>query len=158
MYSTLLLLYVWVAGDVSLFKNKTFVLKEKCKYKVRIYFYVQREIVSGLKYNQTGYRKGIKGESEATIYIYIYLCIYLYILLCISICVLKIKRTRKNVQEITYLGNHTCCKFYAACVRVKMSESKAVISMCPDPTKTLETPDVCCTVTLALMVAKIKCI
>ncbi|KAI0225728.1 Rho GDP-dissociation inhibitor 1 [Lamellibrachia satsuma] len=41
-------------------KKKTFILKEGCHYKVKIYFYVQREIVSGLKYNQKSYRKGLQ--------------------------------------------------------------------------------------------------
>ncbi|EFA83600.1 Rho GDP-dissociation inhibitor [Heterostelium album PN500] len=41
-------------------KNTPFVLKEECKYKIRIVFKVQHDIVSGLKYVNTAYRKGIK--------------------------------------------------------------------------------------------------
>ena len=50
------------AETMSEIKKKTFILKEGCQYKVKIYFYVQREIVSGLKYIQKSYRKGLQGE------------------------------------------------------------------------------------------------
>ncbi|XP_005097358.1 rho GDP-dissociation inhibitor 1 [Aplysia californica] len=40
-------------------KKECFTLKEGCKYQIKIYFYVQREIVSGLRYEHKVYRKGI---------------------------------------------------------------------------------------------------
>ncbi|KAK2193744.1 hypothetical protein NP493_7g07002 [Ridgeia piscesae] len=46
-------------------KKKTFILKEGCQYKVKIYFYVQREIVSGLKYIQKSYRKGLQVDKTS---------------------------------------------------------------------------------------------
>ena len=38
-------------------------LKEGCEYRVKIYFYVQRDIVQGLKYVQMTYKAGIRGKS-----------------------------------------------------------------------------------------------
>jgi Rho GDP-dissociation inhibitor len=42
-------------------KNHPFVLKEGTHYKIRVTFRVQHDIVSGLKYVNTVYRKGIRG-------------------------------------------------------------------------------------------------
>jgi RHO protein GDP dissociation inhibitor len=42
-------------------KKKVVVLKEDCQYQVKIMFYVQREIVQGLKYFQKTYKSGIRG-------------------------------------------------------------------------------------------------
>lgn len=47
-------------GDLEAFKNQSFVLKEGVEYKIKISFKVNREIVSGLKYVQQTYRKGVK--------------------------------------------------------------------------------------------------
>lgn len=47
-------------SDIDSIKKKPFVIKEGCKYRLKIYFYTQREIVSGLKYIQRSFRKGIK--------------------------------------------------------------------------------------------------
>jgi len=44
-------------------KKDSFTLKEGCKYRMKIYFHVQREIVSGLKYHQKVYKSGIKVDS-----------------------------------------------------------------------------------------------
>jgi len=52
-----------LSGELSELKKKAFVLKEGAAYRVKIYFYVQREIVTGLKYEQKSYRKGIKVDS-----------------------------------------------------------------------------------------------
>ncbi|KAJ8318480.1 hypothetical protein KUTeg_003571 [Tegillarca granosa] len=41
-------------------KDTPFVMKEGTQYRIRISFYVQRDIVTGLKYVQKVYRKGIK--------------------------------------------------------------------------------------------------
>ncbi|KAI8794585.1 rho GDP-dissociation inhibitor 1 [Biomphalaria glabrata] len=41
-------------------KKESFTLKEGCKYQIKIYFFVQREIVSGLRYEHKVYRKGIQ--------------------------------------------------------------------------------------------------
>ncbi|XP_071105710.1 rho GDP-dissociation inhibitor 1-like [Haliotis cracherodii] len=50
-----------LSGDLS--KLRTFIVKEGTQYKIKIYFYVQREIVSGLVYKQKIVRKGIKVEN-----------------------------------------------------------------------------------------------
>eukprot|EP01132_Coremiostelium_polycephalum_P003670 gene3670-4570_t len=47
-------------------KNKPFVLKENCHYKIRITFIVQHDIVSGLKNTNYVYRKGIRVQTEKT--------------------------------------------------------------------------------------------
>ena len=49
-------------GDVKALKDKPIVIKEGAPYKIKIVFRVQREIVSGLRYFQASYRKGIRGE------------------------------------------------------------------------------------------------
>ncbi|XP_059160376.1 rho GDP-dissociation inhibitor 1-like [Physella acuta] len=41
-------------------KKQCFTLKEGCKYQIKIYFFVQRDIVSGLRYEHKVYRKGIQ--------------------------------------------------------------------------------------------------
>ncbi|CAN9510776.1 unnamed protein product [Ophioblennius macclurei] len=47
-------------GDLEAFKSQSFVLKEGVEYKIQISFKVNREIVSGLKYVQQTFRKGVK--------------------------------------------------------------------------------------------------
>lgn len=44
-------------------KKESFTMKEGCKYQIKIYFYVQRDIVVGLRYEQKVYRKGIQVSS-----------------------------------------------------------------------------------------------
>eukprot|EP01115_Flamella_aegyptia_P006923 TRINITY_DN286_c7_g1_i1.p1 TRINITY_DN286_c7_g1~~TRINITY_DN286_c7_g1_i1.p1 ORF type:complete len:200 (-),score=75.45 TRINITY_DN286_c7_g1_i1:110-685(-) len=41
-------------------KSNPFTLKEKCKYKIKVQFRVQHDIVSGLKYVNNVYRKGVR--------------------------------------------------------------------------------------------------
>ncbi len=53
-----------LTGDLTTLKNKPFVLKEGTSYKIHIEFRVQREIVSGLRYMQEVYRKGIKVDKN----------------------------------------------------------------------------------------------
>ena len=45
-------------------KQSKIVLKEGCKYRVKILFYVQRDIVAGLRYEQKVYRKGVRGTVQ----------------------------------------------------------------------------------------------
>jgi len=47
-------------ADLDNMKKTPFVLKESSKYKIKISFKVQHEIVSGLKYVNAVYRKGIR--------------------------------------------------------------------------------------------------
>jgi len=47
-------------------KDQPFILKEGCSYKTRIAFKVQHELVTGLKYVNTVYRKGIRVDKEET--------------------------------------------------------------------------------------------
>ena len=53
---------IFVAVNLKEIEKKKFIVKEGCQYKVKIYFYVQRDIVQGLKYIQKTYRAGIKGQ------------------------------------------------------------------------------------------------
>nr|CAH0107348.1 unnamed protein product [Daphnia galeata] len=49
-----------LSGDLSQLKQTVFTIKEGVQYRIRIEFYVQHEIVTGLKYIQKTYRKGIQ--------------------------------------------------------------------------------------------------
>ncbi|RVE69275.1 hypothetical protein OJAV_G00076150 [Oryzias javanicus] len=49
-----------LTGDLSALKEKSFTLQEGVKYRLKIHFKVNREIVSGLKYRHVTYRKGVK--------------------------------------------------------------------------------------------------
>jgi len=49
-----------LTGDLEKLKSKSFVIQEGCHYQLKIYFYVQREIVTGLKYIQQSYRAGVR--------------------------------------------------------------------------------------------------
>jgi len=50
--------------DLVKMKNTPFTLKEGCNYKISIFFKVQHDIVSGLKYVNLVYRKGIRVAKE----------------------------------------------------------------------------------------------
>ncbi|XP_048869955.1 LOW QUALITY PROTEIN: rho GDP-dissociation inhibitor 1-like [Brienomyrus brachyistius] len=47
-------------GELDTLKKQSFVLKEGVEYKIKINFKVNKEIVSGLKYVQQTFRKGVK--------------------------------------------------------------------------------------------------
>ncbi|XP_076843760.1 rho GDP-dissociation inhibitor 1 [Brachyhypopomus gauderio] len=47
-------------GDLESFKKQSFILKEGVEYRIKINFKVNKEIVSGLKYVQQTFRKGVK--------------------------------------------------------------------------------------------------
>lgn len=47
-------------GDLESFKKQSFVLKEGVEYRIKISFKVNKDIVSGLKYVQQTFRKGVK--------------------------------------------------------------------------------------------------
>ncbi|ROL49765.1 Rho GDP-dissociation inhibitor 1 [Anabarilius grahami] len=47
-------------GDLESYKKQSFVLKEGVEYRIKISFKVNKEIVSGLKYVQQTFRKGVK--------------------------------------------------------------------------------------------------
>jgi Rho GDP-dissociation inhibitor len=47
-------------------KSKPFVLMEGCKYKIEVTFRVQHDIVSGLKYTNAVYRKGVRVDKQTT--------------------------------------------------------------------------------------------
>ncbi|XP_017283658.1 rho GDP-dissociation inhibitor 1 isoform X2 [Kryptolebias marmoratus] len=49
-----------LTGDLDNFKKNPFTLKEGVEYRVKINFKVNKDIVSGLKYNQQTFRKGVK--------------------------------------------------------------------------------------------------
>ncbi|XP_056143229.1 rho GDP-dissociation inhibitor 1 [Lampris incognitus] len=49
-------------GDLESFKKQAFVLKEGVEYRIKISFKVNKEIVSGLKYIQHTFRKGVRIE------------------------------------------------------------------------------------------------
>uniref|UniRef100_A0A6I8R636 Rho GDP-dissociation inhibitor 1 n=1 Tax=Xenopus tropicalis TaxID=8364 RepID=A0A6I8R636_XENTR len=48
------------SGDLEKFKKQSFTLKEGVEYRIKISFKVNKEIVSGLKYQQQTYRKGVR--------------------------------------------------------------------------------------------------
>lgn len=48
-----------LTGDLDKLKELAFTIKEGISYKIKIEFHVQREIVTGLKYIQRTFRKGI---------------------------------------------------------------------------------------------------
>lgn len=50
-------------GDLSRLKEKSFTIKEGCQYRIKIEFKVQNEVVSGLRYIDAVYRKGVRGAS-----------------------------------------------------------------------------------------------
>ncbi|KAK3853419.1 hypothetical protein Pcinc_040044 [Petrolisthes cinctipes] len=52
-------MYLNLSEDMDKIKDATFTIKEGISYKIRIDFHVQREIVTGLKYVQRTFRKGI---------------------------------------------------------------------------------------------------
>ncbi|XP_061159037.1 rho GDP-dissociation inhibitor 3 isoform X2 [Syngnathus typhle] len=49
-----------LTGDANSLKEKTVTLKEGVKYKLKIHFKVNKEIVAGLKYHHVTFRKGVK--------------------------------------------------------------------------------------------------
>ncbi|ELK12236.1 Rho GDP-dissociation inhibitor 1, partial [Pteropus alecto] len=49
-----------LSGDLESFKKQSFVLKEGVEYRIKISFRVNREIVSGMKYIQHTFRKGVR--------------------------------------------------------------------------------------------------
>jgi Rho GDP-dissociation inhibitor len=51
-------------GDLAKLKDSPITVKEGCEYRVKIVFRVQRDIVSGLRYAQNSYRKGIKVDKS----------------------------------------------------------------------------------------------
>ncbi|XP_049416829.1 rho GDP-dissociation inhibitor 1 [Epinephelus fuscoguttatus] len=53
-----------LTGDLDSFKKNPFVLKEGVEYKIKINFKVNKEIVSGLKYTQQTYRKGVRVDKS----------------------------------------------------------------------------------------------
>jgi Rho GDP-dissociation inhibitor len=53
-----------LSGDITNLKSKPIILKEGSRYKVKIYYYVQREIVSGLKYIMASYRGPVKVDKD----------------------------------------------------------------------------------------------
>lgn len=54
-----------LTGDVKALKKKSFVIKEGCQYRIRVYFFVQRDIVTGLRYVQKTHRKGIQVDKTS---------------------------------------------------------------------------------------------
>ncbi|XP_037545454.1 rho GDP-dissociation inhibitor 3 [Nematolebias whitei] len=51
-----------LTGDLSTLKEKTFTIQEGVKYRLKIHFKVNREIVSGLKYRHVTYRNGVRKD------------------------------------------------------------------------------------------------
>ncbi|XP_015234510.1 rho GDP-dissociation inhibitor 1 [Cyprinodon tularosa] len=51
-------------GDLENFRKNPFTLKEGVEYRIKINFKVNKEIVSGLKYNQQTFRKGVKVDKS----------------------------------------------------------------------------------------------
>ncbi|XP_075702941.1 rho GDP-dissociation inhibitor 1 [Rhinoderma darwinii] len=49
-----------LTGELEKFKKESFSLKEGVEYRIKISFLVNKEIVSGLKYQQQTFRKGVR--------------------------------------------------------------------------------------------------
>ncbi|XP_040010474.1 rho GDP-dissociation inhibitor 3 [Xiphias gladius] len=49
-----------LTGDLSALKEKSFSLQEGAKYRLKIHFKVNKEIVAGLRYHHVTYRKGMR--------------------------------------------------------------------------------------------------
>ncbi|XP_053561833.1 rho GDP-dissociation inhibitor 1 [Bombina bombina] len=49
-----------LTGDLEKFKKESFMMKEGVEYRIKISFKVNKEIVSGLRYQQQTFRKGVK--------------------------------------------------------------------------------------------------
>lgn len=54
-----------LTGDLEKLKESSFIIQEGCHYQLKIYFYVQREIVTGLKYIQTSHRAGVRVDKSS---------------------------------------------------------------------------------------------
>jgi len=54
-----------LTGDLSKFKDKSWVVKEGVEYKLKIVFKVQHEIVSGLRYHHAVARKGVTVDKQS---------------------------------------------------------------------------------------------
>jgi Rho GDP-dissociation inhibitor len=52
-------------NSLAIYKEKTFRLREGCSYRVKLEFYVQRDIVSGLKFVQTTYKGPIRTDKSS---------------------------------------------------------------------------------------------
>ncbi|PWA33299.1 hypothetical protein CCH79_00013642 [Gambusia affinis] len=48
------------AGELSALRETSFTLQEGAKYRLKVHFKVNRDIVSGLKYRQVTYKKGVR--------------------------------------------------------------------------------------------------
>ncbi|KAG8446376.1 hypothetical protein GDO86_014001 [Hymenochirus boettgeri] len=53
-----------LTGNLEKFKKESFTLKEGVEYRIKISFKVNKEIVSGLRYQQTSYRKMVKVDKS----------------------------------------------------------------------------------------------
>ena len=51
-----------LTGDLATLKDKPFIIKEGCQYRIKIEFKIQNEVVSGLRYVDAVYRKGVRVE------------------------------------------------------------------------------------------------
>ena len=49
-------------GDLKRYKDQVFKLKEGASYKIKLEFYVQRDIISGLKFVQSAYKGPIRSN------------------------------------------------------------------------------------------------
>ncbi|XP_033097335.1 rho GDP-dissociation inhibitor 1-like [Anneissia japonica] len=54
-----------LTGDLSKIKDTPFVIKEGAEFQIQVTFRVNREIVSGLRYSQGTYRKGIRVDKSS---------------------------------------------------------------------------------------------
>merc|ERR1712232_1345 len=54
-------------SEIATLKKSSIVFKEGCSYKIQVNFKVQHEIVSGLKYLNQVYRKGIRAAKEENV-------------------------------------------------------------------------------------------
>lgn len=77
------------AADLEKMKKTPFLLKEGCHYKIKVTFRVQHDIVSGLKYVNAVYRKGIRG---------------MFILLIVFVIVIMVMWARRPITEVLVIS------------------------------------------------------
>ena len=51
-------------GDLDRYKDQVFKLKEGCQYRIKLEFYVQRDIICGLKFVQAAYKGPIRSKQQ----------------------------------------------------------------------------------------------
>jgi hypothetical protein len=71
-------------GDLKRYRDKIFKLKEGASYKIKLEFYVQRDIISGLKLVQSAYKGPIRSIDFLYLFMHYLTRLYFFILKLIN--------------------------------------------------------------------------